>query len=205
MYTTGIPEREPTKYGLTLCLYHAGSCGALATMTALRASRQQGIGQHVDISIQETQGQSVDMQLVSQTWYQYTGNISTRTAIGGGLGYPGGVYTCADGYFNLIGGRAYFPRVVEMMGNPPELMDPKWYTPEAQSDPELKEEFEALFISFLLEHTKQELFEIGQAARVLCGPLTTPEDLLKDKHLKERGFWVTVDHPMIGSIKYPGP
>ena len=204
MYTTGIPDREPTKYALTLCLYHAGSAGALATMTALRAARLQGIGQHVDVSIQETQAHSVDMQLMYQTWYQYTGNIAAKTAVGGALGFPSGVFACADGYFNLSGGGRYFPRAVKMLGNPPELQDPKWYTPEAQTDFDLREEFEAMFIPFMLEHTKDELFEIGQAARVLCGPLNSTEDVVNDKHFNERGFWTTVDHPMTGPMKYPG-
>jgi crotonobetainyl-CoA:carnitine CoA-transferase CaiB-like acyl-CoA transferase len=34
----------------------------------------------------------------------------------------------------------------------------------------------------------------------LCAPLNTTADLMQDPHLKERDFFVQVDHPMAGRI-----
>ena len=55
MYSTGIAEREPVKLGVNVLLYQAGATASVATMGALFAARDQGIGQHVDVSIMETQ------------------------------------------------------------------------------------------------------------------------------------------------------
>jgi crotonobetainyl-CoA:carnitine CoA-transferase CaiB-like acyl-CoA transferase len=32
-----------------------------------------------------------------------------------------------------------------------------------------------------------------------------PQLLLEDDHLRARGFWVTVAHPIAGTLPYPGP
>ena len=55
MFSTGVEEREPIKMGDAVVLYQAGSTATVATMGAFFAARLQKIGQHVDVSIMETQ------------------------------------------------------------------------------------------------------------------------------------------------------
>jgi crotonobetainyl-CoA:carnitine CoA-transferase CaiB-like acyl-CoA transferase len=43
-----------------------------------------------------------------------------------------------------------------------------------------------------------------QAAGVAVTPINTPEDVVKDPHLNARGFWVKIDHPVVGEVTYPG-
>ena len=203
MSLTGLPEREPLKYGLTPSIYHAGVIGAMATMVGFYGMRRNGVGEYIDISIQETQTGTIDRRLTSLVTYQYTGRVTQRGA-SLGQAFPSGMVPCADGYMIFSAGGPRLPRVVEMMGNPAELMDPKFYTPEAQRDPEIREEFEAYFIGFCLEHTKQELFEMGQAAGNICAPLYTIDEVFADPQNKDRGMFVEVEHPMTGKLKYPG-
>ena len=40
--------------------------------------------------------------------------------------------------------------------------------------------------------------------RVACFPVNTVEDLLNSQHLEERRFFVELDHPMAGAMRYPG-
>jgi len=96
----------------------------------------------------------------------------------------------------------YFDRTTRMMGMP-ELME-RFGDPSAQFNPELKEEFEAIFLPWCAERTKREIVAAGQAAGVLCGPINTTEDLLSDPHFKERGYFVEIDHPAAGKFLYPG-
>ena len=91
-----------------------------------------------------------------------------------------------------------------MMGSPESLQDPKWYTPQAQSDPELKEEFEQIFYPWILSRSKEQAWAEAQGARVLSAPLNTMEDLAAEPFFNARGVFDQVDNPEAGSMKQPG-
>ncbi len=94
--------------------------------------------------------------------------------------------------------------MVQALGNPPELLEPRWYTPDAQTDPDLKSEFEAHFLTWTLQRTKTEAWHSAQAAGVLCAPLNTIEDLANDQHFIGRGAFAEIYHPAAGELTYPG-
>ncbi len=200
MYSTGLEDREPLKMGENLILYQAGAIAATATMGALFADT----GQYVDVSIMETQIGSIDRRMSMLLAYQYNGEISKRSATATAGGYPNGVYICLDGYVQISGGRNYFDRVVAMMGAPEPLLDERWHTPEAQYNPEFEDEFNAYFIPWCLERTKQEVWETAQAAGVLSAPINTTEDLVADANFRARGAFAEIDHPAAGKLLYPG-
>ena len=203
MYSAGLEDREPIKLGGNMVQYQAGAAASVATMAALFAARAHGDGQHVDVSIMETQVGSIDRRMSSLIAYQYTGEISHRTPFGV-MGYPIGVYPCADGYVEVTGGIVYFRRVVKMLGQPAIFDDPKWYTPQAQTDPDLREQFEEFFIPWCLERTKYEIWYAAQEARVLSGPINSMEDLVGDPSFNDRGAFAEFDHPSAGRLTYPG-
>ena len=203
MYSTGLDEREPVKLGVNVHLYQGGGVASVATMGALFASRLQGIGQHVDVSLMETQVGSIDRRMSMLLTYQYTGEVTGRSSLRT-AGYPSGVYPCADGYFQITGSRNYFPRAVSMMGYPDFLQDPKWHIPEAQLDPRLQEEFEPMFLIWTLERSKYEAWHTAQESRVLSAPLNTMEDLAHDPEFLRRGAIAEIYHPEAGPLKYPG-
>jgi len=204
MYSTGIAEREPVKLGVNVLLYQAGATALVATMGALFAARDQGIGQHVDVSIMETQMGSIDRRMSALIGFQYTGEITGRNPLGGGAGYPFGAIPCSDGYFEVSAGRGYFPRAVSMLGSPPELDDPKWYAPGAQMDMDLKQEFDTMLLTWSLDRTKAEAWAIAQESRVLSAPLNTMEELAGDPEFNRRGAFAEIEHPVAGKLKYPG-
>ena len=203
MYSTGLEDREPINVGTYVILYQAGSTAAVGTMGTLLASRGQGIGQQVDVSIMETQVASMDRRMTALLGYQYTGEITPRIPMSS-VGYPIGVYPCSDGYVTFMGGNVYFPRVVRMLGEPEFLKDPKWHEPDAQSDPALKYEFDEQFIPWCMERTRAEAWQAAQEARVLSGPLNEMKDVSTDPHFEERGVFVEIEHPEAGLLKYPG-
>ena len=205
MYDTGIPERHPLKKGGTVIQYQGGNHAAAATMVALFASRLQGIGQQVDISIFETQMGSIDRRMSYLINYQYNKEISPRFG-GQGLGIPYGTYPCKGGYFDLAGGLAFWPRVVQMLERPDLLNDPRFATGEGQARPECREEFDAIFLPWLMQRTNRECVQAGQKAGVLCATVSSMEDLLNDPHWGAREFWVDIEHPVAGKLTYPsGP
>ena len=205
MHSIGMEGREPLKQGGNVVQYEAGAVAAGVTMAAFLAADRDGQGQYIDIPILETQLGGVDRRHAALLAYQYSGQISTQQAgwLSGAL--ASGTFPCQDGYVEIAGGGPLFPRVIKMLGAPAFLDDPKWLEPGAGSNPEMVEEFDAFFLPWLLERTMQQVWEEGQKARVLCGPLYNTADLLKDPHFTGRDFWSGIEHPFTGSIDYPGP
>ena len=207
LYSTGVREKEPLKLGGTVGLYQAGTIAAYATLGAIFAARDSDAGQHVDVSIMETQAGSIDRRMSMLLAYQYNGEISERTPLGaasGSGGYPAGVYPCADGFFQFTGGGNYFPRALDMLDYPEELSGEEWLTPEAQADEGMGGLFDAVFYPWLMERGKEEIWERAQKSRVLSGPLNTMEDLHNDPIFHERGAFAEVEHPEAGTFRYPG-
>jgi crotonobetainyl-CoA:carnitine CoA-transferase CaiB-like acyl-CoA transferase len=207
MKTCGQPDREPLKLAGNLLQYQAGAIAAAATMLTLFGSRTKGIGQHVDISIMETCLGSMDRRAPSLLGYQYTKGVGTRIGAGRGgsmAGCPEGIYPCKDGYFDVVGGAAWWPRNLALLGDPPRLADPKYGTMEGQMDPECQEEILAVLYPWAMARTKQEVWEAAGKARAAAAPLYDVENLVNDSHFRERGFFVEIDHPKAGRLKYPG-
>ena len=205
MYSTGIAGREPLKLGGNVIQYQAGTVAAVATLGAFYAAEDQGTGQHVDISIMETQAGSADRRIMYILGYIMAGVITTRwppprEAVRM-LIMPQGVYPCKDGFVNTLSLPQWWSRYIEALGMPELKDDPRFqniYSAEAGM------EFDAIWYSWLADHSKQELFDIFLKSKIASAPLNSPEDLLKYTQLKAREYFVEVDHPETGKITYPG-
>ncbi len=205
MCSTGIDSREPLKLGGNVVQYQAGTVAAVSTMGALFAARAQGVGQHVDVSIMETQAGSADRRIVYLLGYACAGVLTTRwppprEAVRM-LIMPQGVYPCKDGFVNTLSLPQWWPRYIEAMEMPELTDDPRFqniFSAEAGM------EFDAIWYSWLADHTREELFEKFLKAKIASAPVNSPEDLLKNQHLRERGYFTEIDHPETGKVAYPG-
>ncbi|MFC2033234.1 CaiB/BaiF CoA transferase family protein [Chloroflexota bacterium] len=202
MQTTGSSRREPVKNGETVSLHQMGFYAATGTLGAYLGSVFQGVGQHVDMSMIEAliTNEEKAAYLIA---YQHCGDEQPRMS-SIEAGYPYGTYPCEDGYFDMQGGSAYWDRVVDMFDDQEFLKDSKWYTPVAQADPALKEEFEAFLLNWSMQHTKQEIMQIAQDHRVPCGAVQDVSEVFSDSALNERGLFMELSHPLVGKLKYPG-
>jgi crotonobetainyl-CoA:carnitine CoA-transferase CaiB-like acyl-CoA transferase len=55
-----------------------------------------------------------------------------------------------------------------------------------------------------MEHSVQEVFDLAASARLPIAPVSMIGDLFKSPHLKTRGFFATVRHPVAGDVTVPG-
>jgi len=198
MYITGVPEREPVNYAYSVIPCHLGYLAAAATLVAFYVAEQQGTGQHVDFSMMEALQSNVNWQLTYHTTYQYRGITPGREVTAFGM-LPTGGYPCKDGWVYMIVDPGWWPKLVAMMGMP-ELMEqfPNLF------DATRKDEFDAIFMPWLLERTKQEITEMAGAIKLNIGAINTIEDVLNDKHLNSRGAFAEIEHPVAGTLTYPG-
>jgi len=67
------------------------------------------------------------------------------------------------------------------------------------------ESWEEAFSRFFARHTKAELHREAVKRDIMLFPVNTIQDLLDDKQLQARKFWVNVKHPELdATIIYPG-
>ena len=205
MYSTGTAGREPLKLGGNVTQYQAGTVAAVSTMGGLFSAQSQGVGQHVDVSIMETQAGSTDRRIIYLLGYACAGVITTRwppprDAVRMMI-LPQGVYPCKDGFVNTLSLPQWWPRYLEAMEMPELKDDPRFqniFSAEAGM------EFDAIWYSWLADRTKDELFEIFRRANIASAPVNSPEDILSNPHLKAREYFTEIDHPETGKVTYPG-
>ena len=198
MYAHGLPEREPLRYAPDISWFQAGATAAVAAMGALLVSSSQGVGQHVDVSAVEALAGNADNRPLH---YAYSGVEAGRSYSPGG--YPVGAFPCRDGYvvFGVIND-LFFHRLCHAMDRADLLEDPRFAEVEVRS--QHLDELEPIFMEWLLQHTRREIFAMCQSHRVLCSPVFSPDELLEDPQLKAREFFVDVEHPEAGTLTYPG-
>ena len=199
MYSMGVAEREPVKMFGTAGLVESGAAAATAIFGAVMAA----VGQHVDFSIVDSHLGGADRRHAIMVAYEFSGRRTARVSIES-RGILRGVYPCADGYVEFSGAGGRLDRVAAMLGNPDWLRDPKWKLPGAILKADNGEDFEANFYPWLYEHTKREIWAAAREARVLCGPLFTLDEIAEDEHFRQRGFWTTVNHALLGEVEIPG-
>ncbi len=205
MNETGTLDRYPLKKGGNVIQYQAGTIASVATMLALFSARADDAGQHVDVPIFESQMATIDRRMSHLLTYQYNNEITQRPdPEQEPAGFPVGVYPCQDGFFQIAGGFVFWPRICKMIDRPDLVADPGFATPQGQRDPANLERFLVIWYPWIAERTKQQIITVGQAAGVLCGPISTTEDLLNDPHWQARGFWEEIEHPVAGKHTYPG-
>ncbi len=114
------------------------------------------------------------------------------------------MFPCKDGYVEIFGDIAKWSMFAAMLGNPPELMGDEWHKPTIALDPQKKEILDGILYPWLMARTKVEVWYEAQKHKVLCGPLYTAEDLMKDEYYQGRKFWVDVEHAVMGKVTIPG-
>lgn len=189
--------RPPLRLGTFVGEYDSGLSAANATMGALFVKRRKGIGQHVDISKQES---IMALNRLDMARYANHGEVMTRARLGAPYG---GILPCKDGYTVFITWEpAQWDKLVHFMGDPEWAKDPQFQDYAYRH--ENGELINALLMEWTMQHTKEELYHRGQEAGIAFGMVFTPQDLVESEHLKAREYFVEVDHPKTGRIKYPG-
>ena len=205
-YADGVPVAA---YGNQA--YAAGSLFAAVSAAAVFFSAEvSGQGDFIDISMQECV--TLAMENAAQT-YDLEGTVRKR--FGGTERQAGlGVFRCKDGHIFLVAGGAapkkFWLATIKWMQeeNVPgadELNEPQWQEiPFLQSE-RGKTRFKEIIQSFTMTRTKAELVEISRERRIPLSPVSTPADVVGNRQLAHRHFFVDVFNQAAGgSIRMPG-
>lgn len=205
MSVTGVDSRQPLKLGDYATLTLGGASACAATLAAFFGAAHTGTGgQHVDFSLQESQAASMDRGGTNLAAAAASGDLFFERALSFSLSIiPTGNYAAADGFVHVTAMPTWWDRFTNMLDRPDMRDDPHFLT--NLFNPELKEEVDAVFIPWLLDHDKQWIMEKGQREGFAITAINTMEDVFADPHLRHRGFFETLEHPETGPLEYPGP
>ena len=197
MYHTGDSDREPLHNSLNQSLYVAGANAAVATSAALFHRMATGRGQHVDVAAVECLAAHLVQPI---PYYTYMGAIKGRRPVRGS-GFEE-LMPARDGYVvPSVQGSQPWATIAGLIGLE-ELQDPRFATGSGRI--EYGEEVKQLLIQGLAEWDRKPLFVASGERRLVFGMSQDAGDLFDCQQLRERDFFVEVDHPVAGRAEYPG-
>ena len=217
-FTTGSPDRPPSRAGISLGDALAATFGVIGTLAAVVGARATGRGQEVDVAIYEAVA-----ALMESTMADYELGGVTRSRAGSVLPgvAPSNVYPTSDGAEVVVAANAdgVFTRLCGAMGRPELATDPRFATHVArgQNMAELDDLVGAWTRTAPCEQILAILDEHGvPAGRIFTAPdmLTDPQYLARDmvQRVTSTQGW---DVPMTGvvprftatpgTIRFPGP
>ncbi len=201
MLFTGAARREPVKHGGRVGMYFAGQVAAIATLTALyRQIGSEAPGDHLDISIMETQAGTIDRQSALLLSHVYTGKRYSRYA-GENKGFSQ-VYPGKDGYMDVqSAGR--FPRLLALLGRPDFFEENGVDVTTALATPRVVQKLDALVAEWVSTRTQIEGWAESQTGRTLSAPLYDPAGVASDPGFRARGVWAGVEDPRYGRRVFP--
>ncbi|MBI5946549.1 MAG: CoA transferase [Chloroflexi bacterium] len=199
MFITGTPEGGPLKNGGYQADYQGGLNGFSAGMLAVLAAERDGLGQHVDISIQHCMAPIVEAGI---PYYSYMGRWS-GVRRGNHMASFIGIYPCQDGHLGIhIMPRNWKP-FTDAIGRPDLFDDPRFVTQAARTVN--NDDLMAEFYAWAAGETKREVYERAGRMRAPIAFVHTMKDLMESPQLNARAFLTRIDHPVAGEATYPGP
>ncbi len=221
MQLNGDLDRPPLRIGYPQAYLLAGADGVLGAMAAHYYREATGEGQQVDVSVQQS---ALDATVSAPLIWEVSGIIVKR---GGSVRITerrledGTIKTTTsrncwptkDGYMQagIVGGRASSLReLVEAMDGvgmaTEELKQRDWDALDMQKI--TQEEIDSIaepFAKYFASHTSMEIYEEVIKRGIQIAPLFSTRQIVEDPQLKDRGAWVEMEHPELGtSITYPG-
>ena len=191
------PELPPLKAFGSQHQMQGGLHASLTTMAALLSKKKNGKGQAIEVSQQECVAAMLEMNFMHWT---YAGRETSRC--GNRLLGPWFILDCADGQCFLICVEEHqWQALVEFMGSP------EWAKEEIFKDRLARganmDALFALMSEWASTFKVQDLFREGQKRRIPVAAVNRMGEVYGDEHLKSRGFFVDVTHPVAGSYRMP--
>ena len=208
--TSGYPD-QPIKSGISVADSGTGIALAMSIIAALLQRERQGIGQRIDIAMQDFM-----IGLSRSQWEPYYNNGKPNRRVANGMPLedvaPSDTYPCKpfgqNDYVHIYcsrhPGSKQWDNLCDVIGRPDLKMDvcPDMATPRSRY--EHRDICDAAIKDWLKDHDKFEAMDILCKADIPAGALLDCDDITKDPQYLERGMMVEIDHPEHGKVKVPG-
>jgi len=199
MSITGEPDGEPMKVGVAVADLFAGQNAVIAILAALQARTQTGKGQHLDISLFDSQ---LSMLANVASNYLVSGNLPKRYGNAHANIVPYQSFQASDSWFVIaVGNDKQFAKMCEVIGKRELVSDVRFATNSArvQNRDEL---IPILKPVFLTKTVNEWLSLIGD--EFPCGAINTLEQAFSMPQVEAREILVHMKHKEIGDLRLVG-
>jgi crotonobetainyl-CoA:carnitine CoA-transferase CaiB-like acyl-CoA transferase len=208
LHLTGEPDRPPVRPGVTISDYLTGVFAAMAAVAGLyrrdvRANDQGGgIGAVIDAPLYGAVLRVLEWTLAG---YDRLGTVRGRQGNRLRNSAPLDNYPTADGaYICIVGGSdANFGRLCRAMDRPDLLDDPRFSNLARRS--EHADEINGIVAAWTSARSAADIETVCIAHDVPVGTAYSAADIFTDPHMAARGDLVTIDDPVLGSIRQQAP
>jgi crotonobetainyl-CoA:carnitine CoA-transferase CaiB-like acyl-CoA transferase len=198
----------PIRPGENQSFHSVASFAHIGALLALLHRDQTGEGQLVDVAMHDCL--AVGVELANPYWF-YPGVLIHRQTCRHAQPTPTqpALFRCGDDryvYFALIlADPKPWRSLVDWMAEHDLAVD---LVEPAYDDTAFRQSnfahVQGLVECFFLLMSAEEVYRQGQARQLPIGIVNAPEEVLEDKHLAARGFFVDVEHPDGTTARYPG-
>lgn len=208
MSVNGQADGPPLRSGATIGDSGSGLHTALGIIAALYQRVTTGRGQRIEVVMQEVVPNLCRISYAAQA---LGGEPATRNGNQSLLGStsPSEAYPCKGGgkndYCFIYSSRAtnrHWERLLEFMGRDDLKGDPRYSTPEMRY--QNRASVDEMLSAWTINYDKREVMKMLGEAGVAAGAVFDTRDLSEDPHMKKRGVFVTVQHPVRGDFTMPG-
>jgi crotonobetainyl-CoA:carnitine CoA-transferase CaiB-like acyl-CoA transferase len=200
MSITGEPDERPgggpIKVGVAVADIFTGLYATIAILGALNDRDRTGLGQHIDISLMDSQVAILANQAMN---FLVTGQQPKRLGNAHPNIVPYQVFATSDGHVILaVGNENQFVRFCELAGCP-ELITDKRFVDNPARVVHRDELIEILSRIFRGRASRDWIYTLENAG-VPCGPINTIADVFADPQVLARGMRLQLHHPELGSV-----
>lgn len=198
MMTQGDNTRAPVVMPCQISSQLAGVQGAFAALAAVRHRRRTGRGQRIDVSLQEALSYAT---FNAVAYYGHSSRILTRPGASGGAA---NIYRTRDGGYVQIAifMEGHWRALAHDWMADPLLSRPEWNSIQYRMDNERRAD--APIQEFVGRFARDEFVAEAQKRGIACSPVNSLEDFVNNDHMRSRGWFQTVKHPVDGAYEAPG-
>lgn len=196
MSITGEPEGAPQKVGVAFSDLMTGMYAATAILAALRHRDASGQGQHIDLSLFDTQIAALANMNMN---YLISNRVPKRMGNAHANLVPYQVFRCSDGDVVVAAGNDnLFRGLCRGLGCPQLADDPRF-----KSNPDRvrnRDQLIAILADIFLTEAAAEWIERLRKESVPVGPINNLQQVFADPHVRDHEMVVTVEHPIAGPV-----
>ncbi|MCC5857801.1 MAG: CoA transferase [Ectothiorhodospiraceae bacterium] len=194
---TGDPDRPPARVAVSMTDYITGLYAAFGATLAVVDRQRTGRGQVIDAALYEAAFSFMEPHIPA---FQQLGHVARRAGAKLPNHTPNSLYKTSDDRYIQItaGSQSVFKRLVELMGKPELLADPRFATPTARSRHE--GEIDALVNEWTQSLPLKELECVLEEAAVPASRIYDMTDIFADPHYRARQMLIEPRDPVLGPV-----
>lgn len=199
MSVTGHPDSPPVRAGLPFGDLAGGMMGVIGILAAVIARETTGCGQHIDISMLDTQ---ISLLTYMATAFMLSGELPERRGNAHFLHVPYNSFRTQDGYIILaVITDAFWENLMQIVDAPDLNTTENQHQPGRwKNQHTINNRLEAIFCT----QTQAYWIERLSAARIPCAPVNSFAQALSDVQVLARNMVVEIAHPGGQTTRAPG-